>query len=176
MPAAQAMSALLLAMSADRPRLRVDEMPERFLSTVRGGIGTWEAAVASFDAGGEATAALPVVEALFEPDTAIARAAAAAEDSVRFGVGKPIDQLVVGLVKVHRELVKENRRPVAMIRKAAHMERRATSRWRGAEGRKGLLVDRDLQLEEARVEVRVLLDDARAVADLMHRWRAQPVA
>ncbi|HVK23036.1 MAG TPA: hypothetical protein VM677_16885 [Actinokineospora sp.] len=175
MPAALAMSSLLETVATERQRLRGEGVSSRFLSSVSAGIAAWESAVAAFDAGGDAADALPVVSDAFAlPDDAAA-VARAAEDVIRMGVAKPIDVLVVGLAKVHHELVKENRLPVAMVRKAATMERRATSRWRGSQGRRGLLVDRDLQLEEVRLAVREVLTDAREVADLLRRWRSQPV-
>ncbi|CRK58817.1 hypothetical protein [Alloactinosynnema sp. L-07] len=169
------MSSLLDTVATERHRLRGEEVSARFLGTVSSGIAAWEAAVTAFDAGGEAAQALPAVAEAFAMADDTAAVARAAEDVIRMGVAKPLDVLVVGLAQVNRELVRENRRPVAMVRKAAAMERRATSRWRGAEGRKGLLVNRDLQLEEARLAVRDVLSDAREVAALLRRWRSQPV-
>ncbi|WP_436500780.1 hypothetical protein [Actinokineospora sp. HUAS TT18] len=175
MPAASVMSSLLETVATERHRLRGEDVTSRFLGTISEGIAVWETAVAGFDAGGEAGQALAVVTDAFVLSEDTATAARVAEDVVRMGVAKPLDVLVVGLVQVHRELVKDNRRPVAMVRKAAAMERRATSRWRGAEGRRGQLVDRDLQLEEARLAAREVVADARRVADLLVRWRSQPV-
>jgi hypothetical protein len=167
MSASSALSALLDDFEDSRRIFRGDPAIAGFITAVDAGIAEWENAVAAIDAGGDAAAGLDAVSTLFALDEAAVAELRTAEDMVRLRVGTASHRLLVGLVGVRKELVKENALVVAMLRRAVVLGKRSESKWRGSFGRQSAQVDRDLTLEELRVAVRTFVRDLRGLLDLL---------
>lgn len=174
MSAATALSALLDTLGDARRTLRAEPVMADFVALVQRGIDTWEATLAAIDGGADADEHLPVVGALFDTGAVDAKEIHTAEDMVRLGVGTPSHKLIAGLVPVRRELARANAPAVGLLRRAAVLGRRTRSKWRGSLGRESAQVDRDLKLEEVRVAVKHLVEDLRAIIDLV-RERTRPL-
>lgn len=169
MSAAAPLAALLDDLDESRARIRADRAHADFQALLQQGIRAWEQVVATVDAGGSAEAALPTVVDLFTLDEGTREDTRTAEEMLRLGVGTPEHHFLAGLVPVRRALVKANEPVVAMLRRAAALERRGRSRWRSADGKVDALVERDLKLEEVRVAVKELLAEVRAVSEVLRR-------
>ncbi len=154
------------------PHLRGDHAPETFLAEVRAGASVWAAAIAAIDAGSSATDVLETVVPAFVVDPRIVTATRAAAEVVELGVASPADRFLVALCPARRELRRTSNEVGALLRKAASMERRAGSRWRGTSGREAVLVDRDLYLEEVRIAARALIADAGTATTAVRGWLA----
>ncbi|RLK62258.1 hypothetical protein [Actinokineospora cianjurensis] len=151
--------------------LRGHPAPELFLTRLRAGIATWEAAIADLDAGGSAAAALDEVTGAFDMEADFADQTRDAIEMTRLDVGTAAHRFLVLLIPIRRDLIRANHRPVARLRKAVSLERRTQSRWRGPDGRAAAMVDRDLELEEVRVSAKAMLEEAATTADHLTRWR-----
>lgn len=167
---ATSLTEILDGLAEVRPALRGERVTSVLRARLRAGVAVWDGVIADIDAGGSAESAVDAAAAAFTTDDELAVDSAAARDADRNGLPSAEDRFLLAFWPVRRDLAKANESAVGQLRRAAVLEKRSRSRWRGNEGRASVRVDRDLVLEEVRVQVKAICDRARSTADALDGW------
>ncbi|OLR94242.1 hypothetical protein [Actinokineospora bangkokensis] len=167
------LSHALSTLRADRHALRGEHAPALVVAALHQGAVLWEMAVSAFDQGAGALDVVDGVDRALAPGPELAGEFARARERAEHALPVAVDRFMLAVEPVLGELEARSQAVVGKLRKAAGMERKSQSRWRGSERRATLLVERDLVVEEVRVAIAALLDEVGAAKSALDKFLAR---